>query len=149
MIISFFSLIAGPIGGYLCDTKLLGRKYTGVLSGFIICLTLVTFVIEIGNSIFSIFLFFFFTIMLSATFTISTEFYPTILRNTASGYYNFLSNLSCFLSQIIYISIYFVSSKAVFLISIFIVIIGCFSFYKLPYETRDFELDSNPNEINK
>ena len=150
LIISFFTLIAGPIGGYLCDSQLLGRKYTGVLSGILICLTLIIFIIDINNEfVFSVLLFFFYSINLSAVFTINTEFYPTILRSTAAGYFNFIFNLSCFISQFVYINIYFINNKVIFFLSIFIMMIGCFSFYKLPYETRDFELDSNPNDIKK
>ena len=160
LFVSLIGLVSNPLGGFLCELKILGRVRTGSLSafiGFIICIILV---FDFSNVVTYLGLLNIFnTLTFNTAITYTSEVYHTYMRDYSSGLMNCLGSFGATISQSLYILYSNIGLKVPYIFTSIFFLITSLLFILLPIETRGNELDhdieegkfkeNNPVENNK
>jgi len=148
MIYSVLIILPCPIvRGIIADIKIIGRKWTFIISfvGSSVTALLCIFIIK-AFFIYAGFLKFFINISVGIINVYTTEVYPTNVRSIALGFGNGIARLTGFLTPFICESMEYYIFRGTFYGFFLLSILGIFAAYYLPFETLGKRLDFRDEE---
>lgn len=142
IIIAFVTMFSSVIGGILIEIPFVGRKGVLWIWQLINALLLLpavyfpklfTFFMSVSN--------FACSLWGNVLITYIVEIYPTMLRDTSSGFLLMIYRLSCLISQFLYLGLFEIHYKIVYYLSTILLFLGVIATLILPFESVNKPLD--------
>ena len=147
LIVCSIGLLSSPVGGYISETELFGRKHVCSVSSFIISMICIAVIFNPQNVVIYLSAINFCnTASFNSVVNYTSEVYPTRLRDFSGGYFNSFGNFGATITQPLYLYFGTIGDTFAYIItSVFsaICLICCIF---LPYETRGKYLDIKRNK---